>query len=146
MKNFSWWLAIGEGEEHWGETPPSVPLDVEGLSGLQGFVRARQTAFVIPAAGGEIVTNGGMKWTSSVEPTRYLFVKFVLEFADAQPSILREIAVYLDAEPKDDVPPGQNYIPAGDMTSFGHLYGIDRFSAIVRDGSKRQVFTTIMTF
>jgi hypothetical protein len=113
---------------------------------MLGFVRARQTSFVRPKEDGEIVTQGGLKWTHSVEPTRYLFIKFVLEFADVQPAIVREIAIYLDASPHDGVPPGQNYIPAQEMKEQGLLYGLDRFSAIVRDGSNRQVFTTIMTF
>ncbi len=146
MAAHEWWMALGEGAPDWGETPPVVEAKANELVAPVGFVRARERAFVLEDADGEIVSEGGVRWTHSGAPTRYLYVKFVIDFPEAQPTSLRELAVYLDAEPKREVPPGQNYVAIGDMKALGHIYGMDRFSPVIRDGSQRQVYTTIMKF
>lgn len=146
MMKFSWWLAIGTGDEAWGETPPSVPLDAEGINAPLGFLRERERSFVLPSPDGELVTEGGLAWTHSLEPTRFLYVRFVLDFREAQPSRLRELAIYLDAEPKPEVPAGQNFVPVEDMLDNGHLYGLERFAVVIRDGSQRQTWQTILQF
>ena len=144
LKEQSFFLAVGRGSEDWDSVmvPPS-PADTD-LVDKVGVTRLRQIEFATPDDAGEISMLDGSKFAISAEPTRYLYLTFKLDLADASPNTLRECGVYAGTELAEGIPSGQFYIPAEDVVSYGVPINIDRFNSIVRDGASEQAFSSIL--
>lgn len=142
----TFFLAVGEGDANW-DTNPVAPLPSEtALLAPVGVTRLRDQQFVTPDETGPISMADGSKWAVSGTPTRYVYLEFKLDLADAQPSTLRENGVYHGTELDAAVPAGQFYIPMADVTALGSLIHIDRYNSIIRDGTLEQSFSFIITF
>lgn len=137
-------LAVGSGDVAWGSTPPDVASNASALTAPIAMVRSSIVEFVTPNVAGTIEASDGSKWSVSVSPTKYLYLAFVLGFADGPSETLREIAVYLDPTIAGGIPGGQNYIPWASVTAPGSLFGLARFAPLARAGV-RQTFGEIIT-
>lgn len=149
-------LAVGVGDPAWdNETPPSTPEDIAvqdaqwatltDLHDKIGIARIRDKFFVKPDVTGEIPMSDGSLYSPSDEPTSYVYLRYQLDLGDALGVTLRECGLYLGTQIDASVPVGQMYIPTSEVIDYGTLIQIDRFPAVVRDGSIAQIFSTILT-
>jgi hypothetical protein len=145
FKAQTFFLSVGKGSVGWDDAmvPPSATL--RELVDKVGVTRCREQSYVVPDPDGDIATSDGAKFARSVDPSRYLYLYFKLDLADAQPFTLRETAVCFGVEVSATVPPGQMYIPSADVVAWGKIIQADRFNSIVRDGTIEQSFSTILT-
>lgn len=139
-------LAVGEGDPVWDGAPIEPLPNQLSLVAAIGVTRLRDKQYVTPDEAGTITMGDGSKWSVSAQRTRYVYLEFKLDLADAQPATLRENGVYHGTEIDAAVPGGQLYIPLEDVTALGDLIHIDRYNSIVRDGSLEQAFSFILTF
>lgn len=151
LKQQVWFLGLGVGLPAWDSVmvPPTGALT--DLVSKVGVTRCREQAFVTPKPGGDpalpddIAMSDGAKFIRSVPATRYLYLYFKLDLADAVPNTLRESGVFFGTTIKAGIPAGQTYIPDADVTAYGKMIQADRFNSIVRDGTIEQSFSTILT-
>ncbi|MCF6199321.1 MAG: hypothetical protein L3J67_07990 [Hyphomicrobiaceae bacterium] len=145
VKAWPVFLGVGEGRDEWGFSPPSVDLQSNRLERPAGFVRARLCEFVRPDNDGGITADDGARWSISKKPTPFLYMLFVLGMRDLPDKIVRELGIFLDTKPHDNVPLGREVIDMAYIADHGHLLAIKRTPPIVRMGS-RHTFGEIMSF
>lgn len=141
-------LAVGAGDAGWDDAVGAGDAELAQLTSLTdliGVTRIRDKSFVTPDASGTIPMTDGSLYSLSDVPTRYVYLRFQLDLADASGVTLRESGVYVGTELSSSVPSGQMYIPAADVAEIGTMMQVSRFAPIVRDGSLSQIFSTILT-
>lgn len=146
MQPNSFMIAVGRGLAAWDAVPVPVPNNIAALTDEVAWHRSRGVDYVTPDAAGIYATPGGGTWSVSVTPTRYLMVRFKLDFADLTGETLREAAVYLGTTVAGSVPAGQFLVDPADITDKGTLFLADRFDAVVRNGSVEHTFLYVHTF
>jgi hypothetical protein len=145
LKEQTWYLGVGQGDDAWDSAlvAPS-PTDTDILDKV-GATRMRDCEFAVPDADGEITMADGTHFAISATPTRYLYVSFKLDLADAEGSYLRECGIFYGLEVPGGAPSGQFYFDAADVVDWGKLIHLDHFNSIVRDGTIEQTFSFIIT-
>lgn len=145
MRARTFMLAVGSGSSVWGDTPPDVAQSATALVAPVAMVRHSLIDFVTEAANGIIQASDGTRWSISATPSKYLYMAFVLGYADGPTEVLREFAIYSDPVLANTVPAGQTYIPWASVVSPGALFGMARFPPLERQGV-HQTFGEIITF
>lgn len=90
---------------------------------------------------GEVVVT---RWAPSDEPTTDLYVSALFDFMEAPNEIIREVAVFVDTVPADDVPPGRLYLTPAEVKKPGYMMLLDRGSIVQRDPSTRNGFSYVL--
>lgn len=140
-------LAIGAGDPAWdalwgGGSPPDATSGVSALTDLIGVVKPLSKQFVTPDSEGEISISDGVdvqKYTASVDPTRFLFVRWRLDFGDAPTATIRELAVYFNTTFDAGIPSGQSYVEdtGANITDIGDIFGAERMPPISRTDTQQ---------
>ncbi|HQT03412.1 MAG TPA: hypothetical protein PLU46_00330 [Thiotrichales bacterium] len=138
-------LAIGEGDETWGNQPPSESTAQTALLREVGRRVVDEVYFVKPAADGEIVVPTG-RFSISSEPTNNLFIRVRFDFEDAATSTIREQALFVGTLTNPDLPLGQKYFSPSDLVDAGILLVLENSVPIVRQPSTRETFEFVVTF
>ena len=138
-------LAIGEGDEAWGNQPPSESTAQTALLREVGRRVVDEVYFVKPAADGEIVVPTG-RFSISSEPTNNLFIRVRFDFEDAATSTIREQALFVGTLTNPDLPLGQKYFSPSDLVDAGILLVLENSVPIVRQPSTRETFEFVVTF
>ncbi|OKP66774.1 hypothetical protein BTE77_31360 [Ensifer adhaerens] len=145
LKSQTFFLAVGEGNPSWDTIPVEPAAADTGLVALKGFTRMREIAFVMPNEAGTISMADGARFAVSAEPTRYLYLQFKLDLADANGTTLRESGICHGTQLREGFPPGQMYIPEADTLAHGQMIHADRYNSIIRDGTLEQSFSFVLT-
>lgn len=139
-------LAVGQGDAAWdGGIVAPLATDTALVAPI-GVTRLRDIQFVQPDDAGEISMADASHWATTQDATRYLYLEFKLDLADAEPATLRENGIYHGTILDGAVPAGQFYIPLDQVTDLGKLIHVDRYNSIIRDGTLEQSFSFILTF
>lgn len=151
------WLAWGSGEEAWdnmGDADLPSLVDRKSLFTAIGIRRASVVGFCEPAEDGDIVVpvgtaaDGGVevaRYQRKDEPAPYLYIKAAYDFEDARDATIREVALVLNAEPKQDLPPGQMYFTPEEMERQGDLLAMQIVRPkILRSPAVRQILELVL--
>ncbi|MNE25961.1 hypothetical protein D3C81_1636360 [compost metagenome] len=138
-------MAWGSGDPAWDTTPITEPAEATALINEIGRRRATQVLFCTPNAQGELVVPTG-RFTVSVEPTKYLYMRFSFDFVDAPASTIREVAVFVGTVPKGTVPPGQDYIVPSEVENPGQMLALEYIAKMERSADVRQQFEFVIQF
>lgn len=138
-------LAWGLADGAW-TNPPAESTLAGALMNEIGRRTALEVAFVKPDDQGEIVVDGAGRFTRSVEETNQLYMVFKFDFQDAPTAVIREIGVFLGTHVKPDLPAGQQYFTADDITDHGTLLQLENKAPIYRSASTRETFEILITF
>lgn len=126
-------------------TRPTEATSSAALANEVGRRIATQVDFCTPNnASGSIVVPTG-RFDVSSTPTNNLYMRFVYDFADAAGEVIREQAVYIDTVTDVNLPSGQTYFDATDVTTQGTLLVIQHSPAITRLSSTRETFEFVIT-
>ena len=126
-------------------TRPTEATSSAALANEVGRRIATQVDFCTPNnASGSIVVPTG-RFDVSATPTNNLYMRFVYDFADAAGEVIREQAVYIDTVTDVNLPSGQTYFDATDVTTQGTLLVIQHSPAITRLSSTRETFEFVIT-
>ncbi len=139
-------LAWGRGDIDWDVTPEPEPTNATALVEEVGRRLATFVGYCQPAADGEIELPSGSKYTVVPGPTRWVYVRFVFNFEDAAGETLRELAVFLGAQPVAGLPAGQRYFEPAQIAQPGRLYTLERMPFFTRNGAVRQTFEYVLPF
>ena len=139
-------LAWGRGLPAWDDLPEPEPTNITGLVDEIGRRTATQVGYVVPDAAGDIELPSGDRYTASAEPTKWLFVRFTFNYADAEGETVRELGIFLGTQPAAGLPAGQRYFTPGQLASAGEIYALERLPAFPRNGAVRQVFEYVLPF
>jgi hypothetical protein len=139
-------LGLGGGSASWDSegTPPET-VESAVLAAPLGYRKAAQVSFVTPDEQGGIVLPSG-RYELSATQTNHLYLRFTLDFEDISSSTIRETAVFLDVEVDEQLPPGQVFYEAVEVTDPGTLYLIEHVPAIIRTPATRETFEFVLTF
>lgn len=139
-------LAVGSGLSAWASPPADPAVTDSALAAPVAMVRSSAKSFVVPdSASGTILMPDSSKWSISANPSKYLYVSFVLGFSDGAADVYKELGLYLDPTFTAGVPAGQNYVPWANVTAPGDLLALEHFLPIERTGV-RATFSKILTF
>lgn len=138
-------LAWGRGLPEWDAVPVPEPTIATALVDEIGRRTATQIGYVLPAAEGEIEMVSG-RYTLSDLPTKWLYVRFTFDFADAEGQTIRELGLFLGARPAAGLPAGQRYFTPTQLSQPGQLYALERLPRFARNGAVRQVFDYVLPF
>ena len=137
-------MAWGRADGAWTE-PESEAIDATALQDVIGFRKATQVSYCKPDANGDIEVSSG-KFTLTDQQTRHLFLQFRFDFRDALEETIREIGVFLNTQLKDDLPDGQVYFDADEVTDSGQMLLLENYRPLVRDEGVRESFDFVVTF
>lgn len=130
-------MAWGRGLTAW-DAPPGTPPEPTDATALVDEIARRkvtQTGFVVPDAAGDLQTTDGLRWTLSVAPTRYLYVRAVFQFNEAVGETIREFGLFVGSTYAGGLPAGQKYFTPAQVVSPGRLLTLTRMPVPhVRDG------------
>jgi len=152
--HFAW----GSGEPGWdddgGQHLEQTLVNAVSLNNELGRRAVTSVGYALPDPQGEITIPVGRqpdgtveeaRYTASLEPTPYLYLRVNFDFGDASDQIVREVAVFLGTRLKDDLPPGQKYFKPGDLDNPGRLLVIQRQDpTIARSPAVRQSFEFVL--
>lgn len=138
-------MAWGEGNPDWDETPVAESATATGLINEYGRRRAVQALYCLPDPQGELVVPSG-RFSVSVDPTKYLYMRFAFDFTDAPASTIREIAVFIGTIGQPSVPTGQDYLIPSDVQDPGMMLALEHIPKLVRSASVRQQFEFVIQF
>src|SRR3954453_5496243 len=117
----TFFLAVGTGDPSWDTTLVGPSPSATDLVAKVGVTRLREISYAVPDVSGAIAMADGSKFSTTVTPTRYLYLRFKLDLTDAQPNTLRECGLFFGTTLAGGVPGGQMYIPHASVTSYGKL-------------------------
>ena len=139
-------LGLGAGNVAWDSegTPPET-IESSVLATPLGYRKAAQVSFVTPDEQGGIVLPSG-RYDLSATQTNHLYLRFTLDFENISSSTIRETAVFLDTEVDEQLPSGQLFFEALEITDPGTLYLIEHVPAIIRTPATRETFEFVLTF
>ena len=141
------YLGIGSGDAAWDTNgTPAETIASTGLLSPIGYRSAAQVDFVTAAQNGAISLPSG-RYDVSQTQTNLLYLKFTLDFADANTSTIRETGIFLDTTPNTGLPAGQLFFDAAtEISSAGTLYLLEHVAAIIRTAATRETFEFVLTF
>lgn len=139
-------LGVGAGDASWDAngTPPEN-ISSSALASPIGFRKAAQVNFVAPAAEGAISLPSG-RYDVSETQTNYLYLRFTLDFENASTATIRETGILLDTVVDAQLPAGQMFFSAAEVTDPGTLYLLEHVAAIIRTPATRETFEFVLTF
>ncbi|GKT21642.1 hypothetical protein [Acidovorax sp. SUPP3334] len=140
------YLAWGRGLPQWDAQIEPEPTTSLTLVDEIGRRLATSVQFAEPHADGEIELPDASRYRVSVAETKWLYVTWVFNYADAAGETVRELGVFLGGELVAGLPPGQRYFTAAQVAQPGDLYTMERFDKFTRSASTRQVQAFVLPF
>lgn len=137
-------LAWGTGDGAW-LTPPPEDGDADTLLNEIGRRTASEVAFVVPDNSGDIVLPTG-SFRRSDEPTNHLYIVTNFDFADAQSSVIRNVAVFVGSTMIEGLPAGQRYFTPEEVATPGKLMHLENIAPIYRSPAIRENFQIVISF
>lgn len=138
-------LAWGSGDPDWDTTPVAESVAATALLAEIGRRKVSQALYCTPDPLGELVVPDG-RFTESLTPTKYLYLRFTFDFSDAPSSDIRELAIFLGTTTNVGVPPSQEYLLPADVDDPGQLLAIRHTTKIPRSSLVRQQFEFVIQF
>lgn len=138
-------LAWGRGAPGWDAAPQPEPTDATALVDEIGRRAVTQVGYVEPDANGVIEMVSG-RYALSEAPTRWVYVRFTFDFADAEGETIRELGLFIGSQPAAGLPAGQRYFTPAQLANVGELYALERLPKFTRSGAVRQVFEYVLPF
>ena len=159
VKEQSIYLALGTGDNEWGDTPPLEDVESTGLINEIGRRALARSLYVTPDDENGTLevptsvttdTNGTVnvttqKYSVSETPTRHLYLEFALDFADAANITIRELGVYIGCRLRADVEPGRLFFTRSDFSDEGLLFQIENREPLLRKPDTRDTFTWVIS-
>ena len=151
-------LGWGAGEEAWdnmGDADLPSLLKRKALFNEIGIRRASVVGFCEPSETGDIVVPIGTtadgtgvetaRYQQQAEPIPYLYIKAAFDFEDAANDVIREIGIFLNTEPKPELPVGQMYFTPDQIAKPGDLLAIQIVRPkILRSPAVRQILELVL--
>lgn len=138
-------LGIGSGQTSWDSSLPSEATSSTSLNNPIGYRKSTQADFVTTDANGAITLPSG-NYTVSSSETNLLYIKFQLQFEDANTSTIRETGIFLDTVVDSSLPSGQMFFTSSEVSSTGTLYLIEHIASVIRTPATRESFEFVLTF
>ncbi|UVF21368.1 hypothetical protein HPT29_009680 [Microvirga terrae] len=138
-------LAWGNGDVAWDASQAPESSAASALIAEVGRRRVTQALYCKPDPGGELVVTEG-RFTVSQTPTKYLYLRFAFEFADAADQDIRELGVFIGTTVKSLVPANQHYLLPSDIELPGQLLVLEHIQKLVRSLQVRQQFEFVVQF
>ena len=140
------YLAWGRGLPAWDDELEPEPTTALTLVNEIGRRLATSVQFAEPAPDGEIELPDGSRFSVSATETKWLYVTWVFNYADAAGETVRELGVFLGGTLVAGLPAGQRYFTADQVVEPGDLYTLERFDKFNRSASTRQVQAFVLPF
>ena len=140
------YLAWGRGSPTWDDELEAEPTTAEALVDEIGRRIATSVQFAEPNPDGEIELPDGSRYSVSATETKWLYVTWVFNYADAAGETVRELGVFLGGTLVPGLPAGQRYFTADQVVEPGDLYNLERFDKFTRAASTRQVQAFVLPF
>lgn len=141
-------LAWGAGNPAWDTVPEVEPPSASALVAEIGRHAISEAQYVIPDPQGTIVVpvaeDEVQRFSVSVTPTNYIFMRFNYGYGDAPDATIREVGIFVGTQLKAGLPPGQVYFEGDDITAPGTLLMLERFSKFTRSVASRQAFEFVV--
>ncbi len=138
-------LAWGNGDVAWDAVQVPESPSTSSLLAEVGRRKVTQALYCTPDPAGELVVTDG-RFTVSQTPTKYLYLRFAFDAADASDQTIRELAVYIGTVAKSSVPSGQDYLLPADIDDAGDLLVLEYIQKLVRSPQVRQQFEFVVQF
>lgn len=139
-------LAWGRGSPDWDTTPEPEPTNATALVDEVARRLVTFVGYAQPDVAGEIELPSGDRYAVVAGPTQWVYIRTVFNFADAEGETLRELGIFLGAQPVAGLPPGQRYFTPAQIAQPGRLYTLDRLPRFTRNGAVRQTFEYVLPF
>ena len=137
-------MAWGRGDPEWGESPPGESVEATALNQVIGYRKAARVRFCTPDPEGDIVVSSG-RFRISDTPTNHLYLQFLFDFNTAPDEVIREMGIYLGAQPNAGLPPGQEYFQPDELEHKGTLLLLEYRKPLYRDIGVRETFEYVIT-
>jgi hypothetical protein len=137
-------LAWGTGDGSWVGPPAESNLATALLNEI-GRRTATEVAFAIEDVAGDIVLPTG-RFSRSVNPTNFLYINTVYDFADAFSSVIREVGVFVGGTMNPGLPVGQKYFVPADYVLPGRMLHVENMAPIYRSPAIRPSFEIVVAF
>ena len=156
--HFAW----GVGNPQWDDDSTGAHLgeiliDKISLESEIGRRSMNTVGFVVPDEQGDITIPVGRQPDGTVaisryrqvtDPSPYLYLKAIFDFADAHGAIIREVAVFMGTEIKEEIlleKPGQRYFTLDELASPGQMLAIQRLDPVIeRSPAVRPTFEFVL--
>lgn len=128
----------------WNTTPANVNLEHSTLVSEVGRRKVLYKRYVRPDNNGDIVTSSG-KWSESVVPTNYLYLRVNFEQTDAFDKIIYQRGLFIGTTPKPEYST-INYLIPDMIQSPGTMLGLSNIPELIRDPLTRETVEIVLKF
>ncbi|EAO1133527.1 hypothetical protein EX011_21420 [Salmonella enterica] len=136
-------LAWGSGQVGWDAAKPAEQTGTKALDNELGRRIVSYSSFVEPNSSGQVIVSQG-RFAETTTATKYLYLRFQFDFADAQQATIRELGIFVGTTPNAGVT-GLDYMDKGQY-SGGQLLVLEYIDKLVRSSSIRQQFEFVIQF
>ncbi|EDY2030049.1 hypothetical protein GTB64_004491 [Salmonella enterica] len=137
-------LAWGSGDVAWDAQRTDPSTGATDLEAEVGRRKVTQTMYCTPKSDGEIIVSQG-RFTASVAPTKYLYLRFAYDFTDGAQATIRELGVFVGSQ-VSATPASPDYFLPAEVTSKGQLLVLEHIDKLVRSQNIRQQFEFVIQF
>lgn len=138
------YLAWGTGSPAWDTVPVAPVASDSALVAELGRRLVETISFCVADAGGTIEFPDGAKYSTTADPTGYLYIRVTFGFTDEPTGTIREVALYQGTVPATGHE-SDKYLAAANVQTPGLLMTLDRVPKIVRSSSNREIFELVLT-
>lgn len=136
-------LAWGTGLVAWDGQKPAEQTSADHLEVELGRRIVTYSSFVEPDTNGQVIVSQG-RFAETQKASKYLYLRFQFDFADAQQATIRELGIFVGTTPNAGVT-GLDYMNKGEY-SGGQLLVLEYIDKLVRSSSIRQQFEFVIQF
>lgn len=145
IKQTNLFLALGVGDEFWGNEPPPIDMDRTTLVREVGRKIIDSVNFCVGDYEGSEVTPTG-RFNIVEEPTNQLLCVCQFDFEDAVGFNIRELGIFVNTVVKPGLPDGQRYFLPDEIDDPGILLAIENIHVLSRLPSTREKLIFVLTF
>jgi len=118
-------MALGLGGEGWGETAPAVDYGATALVREIGRKAVFRKFYVTEDDAGELILPGDRRFTTSLTPTRHIYVQFMFDYGEGVGGAIREMGLFAGTVPKAGLPEHQTYFTPEELDDAGTLITLE---------------------
>jgi len=128
----------------WVDNPPPEDLNSDVLLLEVGRIKTQVKEYVLPDSQG-IISVDGIKWTISVTPTKFVYLKFVFEQTHNSSDSIYQLGIFTETVPEVGFET-EAYLQPTNILNSGKLILLENQPVTFRNSATREIFEYVITF
>lgn len=137
------WGSLPTGTD-WGNNPDPEDLESTELILEVGRIVSQVKEYVVQDVNGVLLIDG-IKWSVSVEPTKFVYLKFVFEQDMNSSDAIYQLGLFTNTIPSTGHE-SDDYLQPVNIDNIGEIVLLENQPVVYRNSATREIFEYVITF